>query len=512
MKKNLLKLSVLLLCIFQSPAFSQRYLTEVFSSVQKTTDVIYGNNIGVLTGTPTAQDLKMDVYEPAGDILAQRPVIVFMHTGSYLPAYINQTPTGTRNDSATVAICTQFAKRGYVVANIDYRLGWNPAGSNVDIRRGTILNAIYRSIQDAKAAVRYMRKDAATTNTFKIDPNKVILGGQGTGGYIAVNYAALHDPGQIALPKFISNTTDATYGFVAGQPYVNQAFLGDYDGYGGIPQLNNPNNSVGYANDVQFTFNLGGALGDSSWVTAGNAPVVAFHTVGDPFAPYYQGIVYVPGNPPQTVVDVVGSGYIVPRSNALGNNNCFINAGFTDAYTQAANAVNGGQDGLYPFYTNPIVQAGPWEWFDSLTTVAAAQAYGLTAAQGGAIYHNAILTNPDMSKAKGLAYIDTIQNYLNPRIVYCLNLPTGISETEVSESSVNVYPNPVADFINVKSENPANKISSIEIEDITGHSVRKIEKINDTFYKEPRKNLSPGIYFVKVGFDKGVITKKIVIK
>lgn len=512
MKKNLLKLSTLVLCIFSGPAFSQRYLTETFSAVQKTTDVIYGNNISVLSGTPTATDLKMDVYEPVGDALPQRPVVIYMHTGSYLPAYINQTPTGTRNDSATVAMCTRFAKRGYVVANIDYRLGWNPAGSNVDIRRGTILQAIYRSIQDAKAAVRYIRKDAATTNTFKIDPNKIILAGQGTGGYIALNYNSLNDPLQITLPKFISNTTDATYGFVAGQPYVNQQILGDYDGYGGIPQLNNPNNSVGYANDVQFVVNMGGALGDSSWLETGNAPVMAFHTVGDPFAPYYQGIVYVPGNPPQTVVDVVGSGYIVPRANALGNNNCFINAGFTDVYTNAANAVNGGQDGLYPFYTNPQVQAGPWEWYDSLATVAAAQAYGLTAAQGGTIYHNATLTNPDMSKGKALAYIDTIMGYVNPRIVYCLGLVTGINEVDALNNQVNVYPNPATDVIFVKSENTAEKINSIEITDLTGHRVRLIEKVNSSFFKVERKSLAPGVYFVKVGFDKGTITRKIVIK
>src|SRR5688572_12417052 len=293
----------LVLMLIPGVTLAQRYLSEVFSNVTITTNVQYGENISIFPPpTPANIPLMLDVYEPANDVsVAQRPLIIFMHTGSYLPRYINGTPTGSRNDSATVEICTRLAKRGYVVANMDYRIGWNPAGSNVDIRRGTLLNAVYRSIQDAKACVRFFRKDFATTNTFRVDTANFIIGGQGTGGYIALNYECLEDPVEITLPKFISGVTDPTYGFVAGQPYVNQALLGDYDGYGGIPQLNNPNNSIGYSNNVHFVFNLGGALGDSSWIEPGDAPMVAMHVIGDPFAPYSSGIVYVPGNPPQSV-------------------------------------------------------------------------------------------------------------------------------------------------------------------------------------------------------------------
>jgi hypothetical protein len=435
-----------------------------------------------------------------------------MHTGSFLPTYINQNPTGSRNDSATVEICKRFARRGYVVANIDYRLGWNPLGSNVDIRRGTLLSAVYHALQDAKACVRYFRKDAATTNVFKIDPNKIILGGQGSGGYIAVNYASLDDPAEITLPKFISNVTDLTYGFFAGQPYVQMSVWGDYDGFGGNASFNNPNNSVGYPNNIQFVFNMGGALGDSSWLEAGDAPTVAFHVVSDPFAPYGNGIVYVPTNPPQPVVDVSGSGAFIPMADQLGNNACFANAGFTDPFTIAANSANGGYEGLFPFNMAQVPQAAPWEWFDSLATVAGAQAAGLTAADGTTIYENALLTNPDMSKAKAMAYIDTVMGYLNPRIVYCLNLPLGVSENEALSQSVNVYPNPATSDIFIKSEVADDQIRFADIADITGKSIRKIENINASFYRVKRENISPGVYFVKVGFDKGTIIRKIVLK
>ncbi len=511
MKKILQVLSVsLCLALLPGMVNAQRYLSEVFGSVTVTPNVKYAENISIFPPpTPALIDLVADIYEPTGDVLTQRPLIIFMHTGSFLPRYINGTPTGSRNDSATVEMCTQLAKRGYVVANMEYRIGWNPAGSNIDIRRGTIINAIYRAFQDAKSCVRYFRKDAATTDLFKIDPNNIILGGQGTGGYIAVNYISFDKVAELQLPKFISGVTDPTYGFVAGQPYVNQAVQGDFEGYGGIPQLNNPNNSVGYSSAVQFVFNLGGALGDSTWIEAGDAPTVGLHVIGDPFAPYDVGIVFVPGNPPQSVVDVVGSKTIVRLANQLGNNDCFANAGFTDPYTLAANVNNQGYEGLYPFATLPATQAGPWEWFDSLTVVNGA---ALVGQNGTTIYTNAKLTNPDMSKQKAIAYIDTIMNYVNPRIVYCLGLSTGINSIETAQNLISVSPNPVSDKINVDLSQINNDIQSIGLYDVSGRKIIEVALSESRLYTINRGRLSSGTYFVKVQLENGEVNKKIVLQ
>jgi len=511
MKRTLLKLSAgIAVLLLPGVSMAQRYLTEVFSNVTITTNVQYGENISIFPPpTPTNIPLMLDLYEPTGDLVTQRPLVIYLHTGSYLPRYINGTPTGSRNDSATVEICTRLAKRGYVVANMDYRVGWNPAGSNVDIRRGTLLNAVYRSIQDAKACVRFFRKDAATTNIFKIDTAAIILGGQGTGGYIALNYASLNDTTEMQLPKFISGTTDPTYGFVAGKSYINWDYLGDLDGYGGIPQLNNPNNSPGYPNNIHFVFNLGGALGDSTWLEPGDAPTVAMHVIGDPFAPYSSGIVYVPGNPPQSVVDVIGSRKIIEFANQYGNNNCFINEGFQDVFTLAANVNNEGYDGLYGFATIPPVQAGPWEWFDSLTVVNGAAAVGQN---GTTIYQNALYTNPDMSKAKAMAYIDTIMGYVNPRIVYCLDLTTGISSIENANNLITVTPNPVSDVINIDLSAIKNELRGIEIYDISGRKVLDVAVTESRKYIVNRGKLSSGTYMVRVRLENGESNKKIILQ
>lgn len=511
MKKQLLILAAVFAVAFQSNA--QRYLSEIFTSVNVQSNVVYGNNVSILTGTPTPFDLKMDVYTPVGDTLSERPVVIVCHTGSMLPAILNQTPTGSMRDSAIAEMCRQFARRGYVAISADYRTGWNPQAvgpAGQDIRTGTLLQAVYRGIQDIKACVRYLRMDYEMMgNTYGIDTSRIILGGMGTGGYISLAYATVQDSAEYNLPKFISATTNPTYGFVAGKSYVLNSLWGDIDGYGGTPGLNNPNNNPGYSNRIHFVFNCGGAMGDSSWLEAGDVPMVCFHPTTDPFAPYTDGTVIVPttGDP---VVDVSGSYTVMRKVNEFDNNLCYRNAGFTDPYTTRANAVNDGYEGLFPFAL-PSPQAGPWEWFDSTTTVNVAIALGLGSAAGTQIYQNALLTNPDMRKAKALAYIDTIQNYLNPRIDQCLGLTTGVSNIDLNRA-VEVYPNPaVAEFYVMLNE-VASEVKSITLSDITGKTVMTRTGSMSLRERFETKDLTSGIYMLNIRTDKGSAVKRVVVK
>ena len=84
--KKILQITLVfaLLACFEN-TFAQRYLNEVFTNVTVTNNVKYGRNVSVLTGTPAMQDLFMDVYEPTADTATKRPVIIYLHTGSFLP-------------------------------------------------------------------------------------------------------------------------------------------------------------------------------------------------------------------------------------------------------------------------------------------------------------------------------------------------------------------------------------------------------------------------------------------
>src|SRR5258705_10884418 len=89
-----------------------RYLTQVFSTDNVTSNITYGSNV---TYTGSSQTLQLDVYQPAGDTALARPLIIIAHGGSFL--------FGSKTGTDVVPLCHDFAKMGYVVVSINYRLG-----------------------------------------------------------------------------------------------------------------------------------------------------------------------------------------------------------------------------------------------------------------------------------------------------------------------------------------------------------------------------------------------------
>ena len=518
MKKLLLIVSISLLAF---NAFSQsRYLDEVFLNVKVTSNVVYGQNYGFFTGAPILQNLVMDVYEPDGDWIPNRPVIVYLHTGSFLPILWNRTSTGDMRDSATVEMCKQFARRGYIAISMDYRTAWNPASTVEDIRRGTLLQAVYRSLQDTKTCLRYLTMTAKDQgNPWRIDTNRFIIGGQGSGGYTALAAATLKSLDQILLAKFIASSDQPTYGIFDGLPYVIGDIWGDINGFGGVDTLNHEN-WPGYTNNIDFVFNMGGALGDSSWLEAGDVPMVCFHVPNDPFAPYGYGPVFVPTTG-EFVVDVSGSHDVVRRADYLGNN-ASLDLPFNDPYTTRANQVNEGLYGLFPFVLpgNPnaggIGQAGPWEWWNLTALENLGIAIGLGAAWADTANFSSLITNPDMSKEKALKYIDSVQGYLNPRMVAALNLDTmhiniGVPLVDPG-STMKMFPNPAVDYFTLQLDNPAEQMQYIKLFDVTGRLVMEISNINAPLVKISREGLTEGFYMVKIGLNNKELNGKLLFQ
>ena len=143
-----IKLQSLLLIFFliASISFSQtRYMDEVFCDIEIESDIVYGNNITVPLlqgGAPAPEDLEMDIYMPSGDSVTDRPVVMILHIGSFLPAVANGQATGDKTDNATVELNKAFAKKGYVAVALNYRLGWNPISENEDVRRSTLIRCL----------------------------------------------------------------------------------------------------------------------------------------------------------------------------------------------------------------------------------------------------------------------------------------------------------------------------------------------------------------------------------
>ena len=165
-------------------------------------------------------------------------------------------------------------------------------------------------------------------------------------------------------------------------------------------------------------------MGDSSWMAAGDLPIISFHCINDPNAPYHYGAIIVPTTG-DFVLDASGSHSVVWNANYLGNNDAFATETYTDCFSVRANSINDGLKGLYPFQTpapgsmictdnaGEMEQGSPWDWWDEATYIATANAIGK---DGDLENCHALLNNPDMSELKGKAYIDTIVGYLLPRM------------------------------------------------------------------------------------------------
>jgi acetyl esterase/lipase len=283
----------------------------------------------------------MDVYTPTGDTVTARPVVILIHTGTYFDPVLNGSPSGRRTDSVIVELANRFAKRGYVVASIDHRRGWNPTG-DAETKRKTILEATYRAIQDSRTAVRYFRKShAEDSNPYGIDPDNIIMGGDGTGGYITYASAFLTRIQQVLITKF--------YDFSASPPvpYVDTLQLGDP--YGIVAgSLNTPNWPT-YSSDFLMGFAIGGALGDSSWVEAGGPAFAALQATEDRLAPYFVDDVVEPVNFDVVIASASGAYSTLEKVNEKGLNDVWIAANFTDPFSVEAATKNDGLEGLFPF-------------------------------------------------------------------------------------------------------------------------------------------------------------------
>src|SRR3954452_16391428 len=86
-----------------------RYRDQVFNQVTKKTDIVYGVAPDE-NGQP--EKLKLDLYQPKGDMVQKRPVVIWVHGGGF--------SGGDKSDDVVSELSERFARKGYVTASINY--------------------------------------------------------------------------------------------------------------------------------------------------------------------------------------------------------------------------------------------------------------------------------------------------------------------------------------------------------------------------------------------------------
>jgi poly(3-hydroxybutyrate) depolymerase len=215
------------------------------STLLNLSNIEYGSNKDT---SGNLVSLKMDLYFPPGASMNSKyPLTVMIHGG----AYLNGDKADLQRD------CQILADSGFVVASINYRLGWRAGNTTCGGDPVSQVEAGYRALQDANAALRFL---VANANQYGIDTGWIFIGGTSAGSSIALN--TVYIPNPVAI-----NYAPAVY-----------AHLGP---------VNNAGNPLTNEFKIKGICNMWGALPDSNLITANSAvPTISFHGTSDNVVPY----------------------------------------------------------------------------------------------------------------------------------------------------------------------------------------------------------------------------------
>jgi len=267
---------------------SNRFIDSKFFSDEKITidsSVTYGVAIDWL-GVADTQKFNIAYPKLNIDTLQRRPFVMLMHGGGY------HTEDDFSNKNQWNDLCVLLAKRGFVAATIDYRVGWkdpdddwNPKGKI----EPTAVNAVYRAFQDARAALRYFVHNAFV---YGIDTNNIFIGGRSAGGDISLHTAFLSQQNIDSLISTIGLDCHKAFG-----------------------SLDSSTNSLTEKYKIRGVINMWGPIPDTAFIDPSEAqaiPIIMFHGTDDKSVPYKK---FCPPDYPYTRY---GSFFIAQRYKNLG--------------------------------------------------------------------------------------------------------------------------------------------------------------------------------------------------
>lgn len=243
--------------------------------------------------------LTLDLYFPQCDDpqhISRRPLLLLIHGGAFL--------AGGKNDANIKSLCTSFARRGYVTATIEYRLGFiaddvawacNYPAYECIFAADTSewYRAYYRAVQDGKGALRFlMNRNAA----FRIDTANVFLAGESAGAFIALGVGLMdtlteRPPLTGTLPDvMVPATSTNSCSYNQGQNYSGSTVARpDLGGFEGTIEPT----TVRYS--VKGIGNFYGAMFNDllQWNTSANRPAIySFHQPCDIIVPISADRIY----------------------------------------------------------------------------------------------------------------------------------------------------------------------------------------------------------------------------
>jgi len=263
-------------------AFTQncngRYLSEIFTTTTMQT-VTYSDTFG----------LDMNIYIPDGDTVQDRPLLILCFGGSFVG--------GDKTNPSMIAVGESYAKRGYVTATIDYRLG----DFAMFFDSLATMDVVVKAIGDGKAAVRYFRKSFVDSNNpYGIDTSDIFIGGNSAGAILSYHVGFLNNMSEV--PFYMTSIINSNGG------------------------INGNSGNDGYSSKVKAVTSWAGGIKNAPlMIDSNDVPVIMFHGDADNVVPYNFDKVYSNlGLPGLQLVTIFGSNASKPFLDAANVTNDLI--------------------------------------------------------------------------------------------------------------------------------------------------------------------------------------------
>lgn len=552
---------VLLFTIMMNTIDAQPLCT--FRTYKKILDTIYAQHVPILNPndgmflipnilmpyTHTNVSPRMDIYIPdsiENDVTNKTfPLIIIAHGAK-----------SSKSAPIYKYLADEFVKRGFVVANIDYRFdaryksSWVNVFTNLDISKtadsvnGTLYNSrysnreLFSNTMDVTLALKFLINNSTR---FNIDTSKIILGGLSLGGGTTLSkiYASKHDY----------------------MPYFSTIFLTDTN-YIDISKYNS---------NIKSAFAYMGGITDLNFINCDeNKPLFLYHGTHDYLVPYYNAPLLC--EPYQTksfgsaaiverldsiglykpnsyyFIEARGVGHSVLLTNDLANLN--INSGilqlhipdlmrflYNSIYNTYKNKVhkiitphNGCLSYCNSNYFNRYINDGAL--FDDISSSNNKLCSEIPVLSLNTKPWNDIIPAscndffPQILKNCNSNITCTPQN-IDSIIVFPIDTTvndTTINDTTITDTTITsiidnhfyldivVYPNPTKDNLFLESKELIN-IKDIEMYTLDGRNIEiKINKIDQYKYCIFINNFDNGIYFIKMKYNNTIHTRKIILQ
>lgn len=195
------------------------------------------------------EETVLDIVQARAPALGDRPGAIMFHAGGWVD--------GTK-ESIMKSFVLPFVERGFVVANVEYRLAKSATAP--------------AAVEDALAAAKWFRDHAAE---YKVDAARIIVLGESAGGQLALLTGMLPDSTKLG-------------------PTIKIAAILDFYGVADVAdQVSGPHQqpyAAEWIPEQAGRMDLARQMTPMTYVRRGLPPVLAIHGDADPVVPYEQSV------------------------------------------------------------------------------------------------------------------------------------------------------------------------------------------------------------------------------